>query len=60
MLRGMRSGTWNLLFGLVAIAFGASGQFSLIGTNSSQLLVGAGALVAFIGVIQLWRSRGRS
>ena len=57
MLVPVRSGTWNLLFGLVAIAFGASGQFSLIGTNSSQLLVGAGVLVALIGVVQLWRSK---
>jgi hypothetical protein len=57
MLAQVRPGIWNLLFGLVAIAFGASGQFALMGTNSSQLLLGAGALVAFIGVIQLWRSR---
>ena len=53
----MRSGTWNLIFGLVAIAFGLSGQFSLMGTNSPQLLVGAGALVALIGVVQLTRSK---
>ncbi len=57
--RSMRPGTWNLIFGLVAIAFGMSGQFALIGTNSSQLLVAAGAVVALLGVFQLWRSRGR-
>ncbi len=62
----MRPGVWNLLFGLVAIAFGASKQlgdsgpgFGLMGTNSSGLLIGAGALVALLGVVQLWRSRGR-
>ncbi len=63
----MRPGVWNLLFGLVAVAFGLSkqlgdtsgGSFVLLGTNSSGLLVGAGALVAFIGVIQLLRSRGK-
>jgi hypothetical protein len=57
MLAGVRSGMWNLLFGLVAIAFGYSGQFRLMGTNSPQLLMAAGALVAFIGVIQLARSK---
>jgi hypothetical protein len=62
----MRSGTWNLIFGLVAIAFGASKylgnttyEFTLIGTNSSGLLIAAGAFVALLGVYQLSRSRGR-
>jgi hypothetical protein len=59
MLGQVRPGIWNLLFGLVAIAFGASGQFALMGTNSSQLLVGAGAVVALFGIVQLWRSKPR-
>ena len=57
MLEPVRPGILNLLFGLVAIAFGASGQFALMGTDSSKLLVGAGVVVALFGVIQLWRSR---
>jgi hypothetical protein len=54
----MKSGVWNLGFGLVAVAAGASGRFALIGTNSSMLLVVAGAALAAFGVFQLWRSRG--
>ena len=53
----MRSGIWNLLFGLVAFAAGYSGQFRLMFTNSSELLMAAGALVALIGVVQLVRSK---
>jgi hypothetical protein len=50
---------WNLGFGLVAVAAGASGQFTLLGTNSTTLLMVAGGLVAALGVYQLWRNRGR-
>ena len=55
----MKTGIWNLGFGLVAIAAGASGQFTLFGTSSSTLLEVAGGLVAALGVFQLWRLRGR-
>jgi len=55
----MKAGVWNLGFGLVAIAAGASGQFTLLGTNSAPLLMAAGGLVAALGVYQLWRQRGR-
>ncbi len=54
----MRSGVWNLGFGLVGIVAGASGKFTLLGTNSSTLLMVAGGLVAALGAYQLWRSRG--
>jgi hypothetical protein len=54
----MKSGVWNLGFGLVAVAAGASGQFTLLGTNSSTWLIVAGALVAALGVFQLWKNRG--
>jgi hypothetical protein len=53
----MKAGYWNLGFGLVAAAAGASGRFALIGTNSSTLLVVAGVALAAFGVFQLWRSR---
>ena len=54
----MRSGMWNLIFGLVAVAAGASGQFALMGTSSSSLLMVAGGVVASLGAFQLWKSRG--
>jgi hypothetical protein len=55
----MKAGVWNLGFGLVAIAAGASGKFALIGTSSSSLLVVAGVAMAGFGVFQLWRNKGR-
>jgi hypothetical protein len=55
----MKTGVWNLGFGLVAIAAGASGQFTLLGTGSSKLLMVAGGIVAALGVYQLWRNKGR-
>ena len=55
----MKSGVWNLGFGLVAVAAGASGQFTLLGTSSSTLLIVAGAVVATFGVFQLWKNRGQ-
>jgi hypothetical protein len=58
MLETMKSGVWNLGFGLVAVLAGATGEFTFFGTNSTTLLVVAGALVATLGVFQLWRARG--
>jgi hypothetical protein len=58
----MRAGVWNLGFGLVAIAAGASGKFALLGTSGpmgSTLLVVAGAGLAAFGVFQLWKNKGR-
>jgi tetrahydromethanopterin S-methyltransferase subunit C len=55
----MKSGVWNLGFGLVAVAAGASGKFTLPGTSSPTLLIVAGALVATLGVFQLWKNRGK-
>lgn len=54
----MKSGVWNLGFGLVAVAAGANG-FTLLGTNSSTWLMVAGAAVAALGVFQLWKNRGK-
>jgi hypothetical protein len=58
MLGGMKSGVWDLCFGLVAVAAGASGQFTLPGTSSGTPLIVAGAVVAALGVFQLWKNRG--
>jgi len=55
----VKTGLWNLGFGLVAIVAGASGRFALLGTSSSTLLMVAGGAVAALGVYQLWRLRGR-
>lgn len=41
------------------MAFGASGQFALIGTHSSSALMIAGGLLAAVGLFQLIRSRPR-
>jgi hypothetical protein len=56
----VKSGIWNLGFGLVAALAGASGQFVLPGTTTSVPLIVLGALLATFGAYQLWRaSRGR-
>ncbi|MGO9833254.1 MAG: hypothetical protein ACLP1X_03475 [Polyangiaceae bacterium] len=54
----MKSGVWNLGFGLVAVAAGASGQFRLPLTSSPTPLMAVGALVALFGVYQLWKTKG--
>jgi uncharacterized membrane protein YgaE (UPF0421/DUF939 family) len=51
------AGIWNLLFGLAALAAGASGRFHFIGTNSSTLLMVVGGAIAALGVYQLVRAR---
>jgi hypothetical protein len=55
----MKSGIWNLGFGLVAVAAGASGRFSLPGTSSPVPLMVVGAVLAGFGLFQLATSRGR-
>jgi hypothetical protein len=53
----MKSGLWNLGFGLVAVAAGASGQFTLPGTTGPTPLMVVGALLAAFGGYQMWRAR---
>src|ERR1700733_9764162 len=48
----MRAGMWNLGFGLVAVAAGASGQFTLLGTGSSTWLMIAGGLLAAFALVR--------
>jgi hypothetical protein len=55
----MRPGVWNLGFGLVAVAAGVSGKFTLLGTGSPTALIVVGGLLAAFGLIQLVRSRGK-
>jgi hypothetical protein len=59
MLDAVKSGVFNLGFGLVAVAAGASGQFTLLGTDSATYLMVAGGVVAALGVFQLWRNKGK-
>ena len=53
----MGAGVWNILMGLAAIAAGASGRFSLIGTNSSVALIVLGVVFVIWGIIQIVRQR---
>jgi hypothetical protein len=51
------AGIWNLLFGLAALAAGASGRFHVIGTNSPALLMIVGGAIAAFGVYQIVRAK---
>lgn len=53
----MAAGIWNLVFGLAALAAGASGQFHFIGTNSSTLLMIVGGAIAAFGAYQVVRAK---
>jgi tetrahydromethanopterin S-methyltransferase subunit C len=55
----MKSGIWNLGFGIVAVLAGASGRFSLPWTSTPTPLIVVGAVLAAFGLFQLATSRGR-
>jgi len=55
----MIAGVWNLLFGLVAVAAGASGRFELLFVGGSTALEVAGSLVTLLGVTQVVRAYRR-
>lgn len=46
---------WNIIFGLVAIVGGASGQLVLRGTNNSTALMVVGAGLVIYGIFQVVR-----
>lgn len=52
----MGVGIFNLVVGLVALVAGLSGEFALIGTDSSEALAGVGGVIAAIGVYQIVKS----
>lgn len=56
----MGAGVWNIVMGLAAIAAGASGRFSLIGTNSTVALIVLGAVFVVWGIVQIVRTRRAS
>ena len=43
----------NILFGIIMIIGGLSGELVLMGTNSSGALIAVGAVILIIGVVQL-------
>ena len=53
----MPAGSWNIIFGLIAIAAGASGRFHLIGTQSPMALIVLGAAITLFGLYQFIRSK---
>lgn len=48
----------SIIFGILFIIAGASGQFVFRGTDSSALLVVAGVISIIIGIINLVRKSG--
>lgn len=48
---------WNMIIGLLAIAAGLSGRFTLLFTNSPWALVALGAAIFGYGVFQFVRAR---
>lgn len=46
---------WNIIFGLVCIVGGLSGQLALRGTGSSMALAGVGGVLLIIGIVQIAR-----
>jgi len=53
----MSAGIFNVVVGLLLLGAGASGQFTLLFTNSSIALVAIGAGIAGLGVFQILRAR---
>ncbi|GAC1595286.1 MAG: hypothetical protein NVS3B20_19240 [Polyangiales bacterium] len=51
----MQSAIFNIVLGLVAIAFGASGKFTLVGTESATALIIFGVALSAFGVVQAVR-----
>jgi hypothetical protein len=50
------AGIFNVIIGVAAVIAGASGRFSLVGTNSPLLLEVFGGLLAAYGLYQIVRT----
>jgi hypothetical protein len=53
----MKSGVWNIAFGLLGLAAGISGRFALPFTQGPVPLIVVSAGVALLGLAQIARSR---
>lgn len=48
---------WNIVWGLVCVVGGASGQLALRGTNSSGGLMAVGGVLILVGIYQMMKAR---
>jgi hypothetical protein len=48
---------WNIIWGVLCLAGGASGQLALRGTNSSGALMAVGGVLILVGIFQVAKSR---
>ena len=55
----MGGAIFNIVIGVLCIAGGLSGKFSLIGTQSSTALVVAGGVACGLGIWQFFKNRPR-
>lgn len=53
----MSAGVWNVIIGLLMLAGGLSGRFSLLFTHSSTALAVVGGVIAVVGGYQIARAR---
>ena len=53
----LESHMWNIVWGLVCVVGGASGQLALRGTNSSGALVAVGGVLILVGIFQMMKAR---
>jgi hypothetical protein len=51
---------WNIVFGLVFIIGGASGQLALRGTNSSGALMVVGGILVAVGIFQVVKAKSQA
>ncbi|MCP4599889.1 MAG: hypothetical protein GY847_04990 [Proteobacteria bacterium] len=52
-------GIFNIIVGLLMVAAGLSGKFSLMGTQSSGLLAAAGGVIAAFGIYRSLKGRSQ-
>ena len=50
---------WNIVWGLIMIGGGASGQLALRGTNSSGALMTVGGILIAVGIFQMSKAQSQ-
>lgn len=48
---------WNIVWGVVCLVGGGSGQLALRGTNSSGALMAIGGVLILVGIFQMVKAR---